>query len=203
MKQIADWALGMAAARGASHAEARIVNERGRSLGTRNGRVAVASEGESLGLGIRVLANGGWGFAATQELTQAGVERCAALAVEIAKASARVQRQPVQLLPEPAAVAEWSSPCKIDPFAVSIEENFELLRKIDATLTAVPGVTLAPLEPEIAVASTRLPFEMHADPADRILVATARHLGAALVTADKALLELASLEHFVAMDAAV
>jgi PIN domain nuclease of toxin-antitoxin system len=68
---------------------------------------------------------------------------------------------------------------------------------------SVPGVTLAPLEPEIAVASTRLPFEMHADPADRILVATARHLGAALVTADKALLELASLEHFVAMDAAV
>ncbi|MGD0903305.1 MAG: type II toxin-antitoxin system VapC family toxin [Terracidiphilus sp.] len=66
----------------------------------------------------------------------------------------------------------------------------------------IPGLTLAPLEPEIAVASTRLPFEMHPDPADRILVATARHLGATLVTADKALLELARNGHFKALDAA-
>jgi PIN domain nuclease of toxin-antitoxin system len=68
---------------------------------------------------------------------------------------------------------------------------------------AKPGVRLVPLEPEIAVASTRLPFEMHGDPADRILVATARHLGATLVTADAALLESAKQGHFVAMDARV
>lgn len=64
-----------------------------------------------------------------------------------------------------------------------------------------PGVALVPLEPEIAVASTRLPFEMHADPADRIIVATARHLGATLVTADRALLELAKKGNFRGMDA--
>jgi PIN domain nuclease of toxin-antitoxin system len=63
------------------------------------------------------------------------------------------------------------------------------------------GVTLVPLEPEIAVASTCLPWEMHADPADRILVATARHLGATLVTADRALLEFARAGHFKGMDA--
>jgi PIN domain nuclease of toxin-antitoxin system len=67
---------------------------------------------------------------------------------------------------------------------------------------ALPGMRLIPLEPEIAVASTRLPWEMHADPADRILVATARHLGATLVTADKALLEFAKQGHFLGMDAA-
>ena len=61
--------------------------------------------------------------------------------------------------------------------------------------------TIAPLELEIAVASTRLPFEMHADPADRILVATARHLGATLVTADRALLDLAASGGFRAIDA--
>ncbi len=143
MKQIGDCALAMALACGANHAEARIVHERGRALGTRNGRVAVAAEGESLGLGVRVLCNGGWGFAATQELTLEGVERCASLAVEIAKASALVQQQPVRLVPEPAAVAEWSSPCRIDPFTVSIEQNLELLRKLDTKLTAVKGVTLA------------------------------------------------------------
>ena len=68
---------------------------------------------------------------------------------------------------------------------------------------AIPGVTLVGLEPEIAVASTRLPFEMHADPADRILVATARHLGATLVTADEALLEFSEKGHFRALDARV
>ena len=66
---------------------------------------------------------------------------------------------------------------------------------------ALPGMKLAALEPEITVESTRLPWEMHADPADRILVATARHLGATLVTADEALLEMARQGHFVGMDA--
>ncbi len=65
---------------------------------------------------------------------------------------------------------------------------------------ASTGMELAPLEPEIAVDSTRLPFEMHADPADRILVATARHLGATLVTADRELLDLAASGYFRAID---
>jgi len=76
----------------------------------------------------------------------------------------------------------------------------DVMRWVSEAL-AKPGVRLAPLEPEIAVESTRLPWEMHADPADRILVATARHLGATLVTADRALLELARNGHFRAMDA--
>ena len=66
---------------------------------------------------------------------------------------------------------------------------------------ALPGLSLVQLLPEIAVTSTRLPFEMHPDPADRILVATARRLGATLVTADRALLDLAGSGRFKAMDA--
>ena len=68
---------------------------------------------------------------------------------------------------------------------------------------ALPGFRLTPLSAEIAVASTRLPWEMHPDPADRILVATARHLGATLVTADEALLGMAKNGHFKALDATV
>ncbi len=83
-----------------------------------------------------------------------------------------------------------------------IELHRDVLDWVRDALTR-PGVRLAPLEPEIAVASTRFPFEMHPDPADRILVATARHLGATLVTADKALLDLAKKGNFKAMDAAV
>jgi len=51
-----------------------------------------------------------------------------------------------------------------------------------------PGVDLLPLTPEIAVASTRLPAEFHRDPADQIIVATARTLGCPLVTMDNRIL---------------
>jgi PIN domain nuclease of toxin-antitoxin system len=68
---------------------------------------------------------------------------------------------------------------------------------------SLPGVHLTPLSAEIAVASARLPWEMHADPADRILVATARNQGATLMTADRALLGMAGNGHFAALDAMV
>jgi PIN domain nuclease of toxin-antitoxin system len=58
-----------------------------------------------------------------------------------------------------------------------------------------PGLSLVPLTPEIAVESTRLPGNMHADPADRILVATARNLGARLMTRDQALLDYGRAHH--------
>jgi PIN domain nuclease of toxin-antitoxin system len=58
-----------------------------------------------------------------------------------------------------------------------------------------PGLSLVPLTPEIAVESTRLPGNIHADPADRILVATARNLGARLLTRDQALLDYGRQRH--------
>ena len=67
----------------------------------------------------------------------------------------------------------------------------------------LPGLRLAGLSAEVSVASTRFPWEMHADPADRILAATARHLGAVLVTADEKLLEYSDRKHFYALDARV
>ena len=66
---------------------------------------------------------------------------------------------------------------------------------------ALPGIRLAPLEPEIAVAATRLPGELHGDPADRMLAATARHLGAVLITADERLLGYAAAGHLAAVAA--
>ncbi len=143
MQEICKWAVEAAVAAGASYAEGRLVDERQRALGTHNGRVGTAEDYESRGIGIRVLAQGAWGFAATQELTREAVQRCARQAVSMARASATVREQEVRLVSEPAAVAEWSSPCRIDPFSVPIEQSLELLRKIDEALRAVEGVTLA------------------------------------------------------------
>ncbi|HZP23820.1 MAG TPA: TldD/PmbA family protein [Terriglobales bacterium] len=143
MKQIAGWALETARLRGATLAEARIVDERHRALATKNGRIGNASDAESMGIGIRVIADGAFGFAATDNLSRAGVEACAAHAVEIAKASATVKAQELRMAPEPAHQAEWSSPCKIDPFSIPIEQNLELLFAIDQELRKNKGVTLA------------------------------------------------------------
>jgi TldD protein len=143
MKQIADWALNTATQRGASYADARIVDDRQRALATKNGKVGQAASGESLGIGVRVLVDEAWGFAASDSLDREAVDRAAAQAVEIARASARVKEQPVRLAPEPAVQVEWASPCKIDPFTTSLEQNLDLLLKIDAELLAVPGITLA------------------------------------------------------------
>ena len=68
MKEIASWALNVASLRGASYADVRIVDERARSLATKNGKVGSAADGESLGTGVRVIADGAWGFASTDDL---------------------------------------------------------------------------------------------------------------------------------------
>ena len=67
---------------------------------------------------------------------------------------------------------------------------------------ALPGVRLAPLLPAVAVDSARLPGPIHGDPADRIIIATARHAGAALLTADKAILAYHGAGYVQATDAA-
>jgi len=143
MKDVANWALNIAAMRGASYADARIVGQRSRALTTKNGKVGSAFDAESFGMSVRVIADGAWGFAASSDLTRGAVEATAARAVEIARASARVKQQDVRLAPEKAVTAEWSTPYKIDPFTVSVEQNIALLLKIDSELLSVAGVTLA------------------------------------------------------------
>ena len=143
MRQIADWALNVCQTRGVQHADLRVVDDRQRGLATKNGKVGNASDSETLGVGIRVLADGAWGFAATEDLTRSGVETAAVRAVDIARSSARVKQHDVRLVPEKAYRDDWTSPCQVDPFTVSVEQHLDLLLKIDAELRRVPGVTLA------------------------------------------------------------
>ena len=142
MKAIAQLALDTAVSRDATYADARAVATRNRSLTTKNGRVGHASESDSIGVGIRVIADGAWGFAATGNLGSAAIEAAAARAVEIAKASARVKRENVRLAAERPAVAEWTTPIQIDPFTTSVAQNLDLLLKADAEMRTVAGVTL-------------------------------------------------------------
>ncbi len=70
-----------------------------------------------------------------------------------------------------------------------------------AEATRRARLRILPLSPEIAVASTRLPGDLHGDPSDRIIAATARHEGAILVTRDRALLGYAARGYLRAIEA--
>src|ERR1700722_10875579 len=99
MKHIANWALNTSAGRGASYADTRVVAQRSRALSTKNGKVGSATDAESVGMSVRVIADGAWGFAASSELGRGAVEATAARAVEIARASARVKKEDIRLAP--------------------------------------------------------------------------------------------------------
>jgi TldD protein len=143
MRDLALNALEAAHRPGVSYADVRVVETRDRQVSTKNGKPGHLSASYSLGLGIRVLAQGCWGFAATDDLTAGGIGSAARLAVEIARSSAAAKKRDVVLAPEDAHTAEWTSPCRIDPFAVPVEENLAVLLAIDAELRHNPAITLA------------------------------------------------------------
>src|SRR5256884_3921638 len=91
MKHIADWALNVANLRGASYADARLADDRSRGLATKNGKIGHAADSESLGIGVRVIADGAWGYAASDDLSRSAVEATAALAGGVARAFSRVE----------------------------------------------------------------------------------------------------------------
>src|SRR5216684_6258317 len=110
MKTIAQNALDAAVRRGVDYADVRVVEEQDRNVSTKNGKAGDVSSSTSLGLGVRVLDKGCWGFAATDDLTPEGLETAAALAVEIARASAVAKKRDVLLAPEDRHIADWVSP---------------------------------------------------------------------------------------------
>jgi TldD protein len=143
MKQLCSLALDTAQSRGASYADVRIIETRRESIETKNEGVASMRRTEDLGFGVRVIANGSWGFAASREVTREAVEQTAAQAVAIAQASARVKHEAVRLTPEPACEDAWKTPVKRDPFEVPPQEKIGLLLRINAELMRVKGVKVA------------------------------------------------------------
>jgi len=143
MKETAVNALDAAVGRGVSYADVRLIETEDRQVSTKNGKIGHVSSSVSRGVGIRVLDRGSWGFAATDDLSTEGIQAAAALAVEIARASTLAKKKDVALAPEQKYVAEWTSPVRIDPFLISVDQNLNLLFAIDEELRRIPGITLA------------------------------------------------------------
>jgi TldD protein len=140
LKALANLALDTARLRGAGYADVRIVRRRTQQITVRNGVVYSLTDAETHGFGMRVVAHGAWGFAASARLTREEAERVAAEAIEIARASATVGQEPVDLGPPVVHVDTYHSPFEIDPFGVPPEEKIDLLLAADAAMRSAQGV---------------------------------------------------------------
>src|SRR2546423_12520009 len=143
MKDLALRALDAVTRPGVTYADVRAIESRERDISTKNGKAGHVGSSESFGVGIRVLAFGCWGFAATDDLTGEGVESAATLALEIARAGTAARRGGVTLAPEEKHEATWVSPLRIDPFSIPVDRNLAVLLAVDEELRRNPGVNLA------------------------------------------------------------
>ncbi|HUP18504.1 MAG TPA: TldD/PmbA family protein [Gemmatimonadota bacterium] len=136
--ELAAVALGAARTAGASYADVRISRHRNQSISTRERRVQSMTNAETYGFGVRVLAGGVWGFAASRVVTEDEVARVAREAVAQAQRNARIPHTPVDLAPvEAFEGAAWTTPHEVDPFEVPIDQKVEFLLAInDAALGA-------------------------------------------------------------------
>jgi TldD protein len=140
MRDLTERALSTATVQGATYADVRIVEQVDESITVKSGRVEGVAAGESEGFGIRVLVDGAWGFASSNRLEATEVDRVAAQAVRIAKASATALRHRVQLDDRPPAHGTYTTPVGEDPFKVSLEAKIGDLLAADQLASSVKGI---------------------------------------------------------------
>jgi len=131
-KQLADIALNAATAKGASYADVRIGRYLNQFVVTREKRVQNVSNTESFGVGIRVIANGCWGFAASYKVTKEDIAQTAERAVAVAKANAKIKANTVQLVPQKGyGEVSWKTPIEKSAFEVPVKEKVDLLLAVN------------------------------------------------------------------------
>jgi TldD protein len=135
-KRMADVALNAARSKGATYTDVRIGRYLNQFIVTRDKNIENTVNTESYGMGVRVIANGSWGFAATDKLDDDGIAQAAALAVQIAKENSRLLTEPVQLAPQKGyGEVSWKAPIQKNAFEVPIKEKADLLLAVnDAAL---------------------------------------------------------------------
>ncbi|MEV6152099.1 TldD/PmbA family protein [Nonomuraea sp. NPDC052129] len=135
MRQLADAALQRARDLGAEHADFRLERVRAESLSLYDARLEGAMDADDLGYAVRVVKGGTWGFAAGIHLTPEAAAKVAEQAIRVAEVSAPINREPIELAPEPVhSEVVWVSAYDVDPFEVPSAEKVALLADWSAGL---------------------------------------------------------------------
>jgi TldD protein len=142
VKTLMSRALDLANLRSAQYADIRVVHNRTESIIFKNGVVETLDHSETNGFGVRVLAQGAWGFASSRELSPAEVDRVTEEALKIARASALVNGEKIDLGPAITSQGQYRTPLKVDPFSVPIEEKLNVLAETDAAVSRVNGINV-------------------------------------------------------------
>ncbi|MCW2779126.1 MAG: peptidase modulator of gyrase [Frankiales bacterium] len=141
LREAAAAALQAAADAGASRADVRVERLRGQDLALRNGRLERLQDGTTVGLAVRVVHDGTWGFAAGPDVTVEEAVRLARQAVEVARASRPLNAEPIELADEPVYDdVTWVSDYDVDPFAVPTQDKVALFADWSARLLASEDV---------------------------------------------------------------
>ncbi len=136
-KELADVALNTAKSKGATYADVRIGRYLNQFVTTREKRVQGIANTESFGVGIRVIANGCWGFAASNNVTKENIAKVAEKAVAVAKANSKVQANTVELAPQKGyGEVSWKTPIQKSAFEVPVKEKVDLLMSVNAAAMA-------------------------------------------------------------------
>ncbi|NRQ30435.1 TldD/PmbA family protein [Nonomuraea sp. NN258] len=135
LRRLADAALQRARDLGAEHADFRLERVRAETLSLYDARLEGAMDADDLGYAVRVVKGGTWGFAAGIVLTPEAAAEVAEQAVRVAEVSAPINREPIELAPEPVhGEAVWVSAYDVDPFEVPQAEKVSLLAEWSAGL---------------------------------------------------------------------
>jgi TldD protein len=128
---------------GADYIDARVVQDDTESLTVRNQEMEGIDRSVSRGIGVRVLVDGYWGFAATARTTEQEIVQTVHQAMAVARAASRLPRDPVSLTPLEPVRGRWESPMHEDPFGVPLEEKVSLLMEATRRMRSVRGLTFA------------------------------------------------------------
>ncbi|HEV3154975.1 MAG TPA: TldD/PmbA family protein [Candidatus Baltobacteraceae bacterium] len=139
---LAGRALDTATKRGAEYADIRFEIARSERIEARNGVVATLSDSTSRGYGIRALLDGAWGFAASSDLSDPGIDRTAARAVEIARAGASIARRRIGDMPGRAYVDTFKTAMERDPHDIPLGERVQLLLEAEKALHVGTQITV-------------------------------------------------------------
>ena len=135
-KSLADAALAAAKDAGATYCDVRVGRYLRQFVITREQNVQNVVNTESTGVGVRVIANGAWGFAATSDLSTTAVAKAARQATDIAKANAKSRTQPVQFAPtKGVGEVSWKTPIRKNSMEVPLKEKVDLLMDVNAAAT--------------------------------------------------------------------
>ena len=120
-------ALSAAKRGGATYADVRIVRRRTEHIRSREDHVISVGAAETYGIGVRVIVDGAWGFAAAARVDGPSAQAAAENAVAIARAARPALKRPVVLAPTPVVKGSWRNPIQIDPFAVPLADKAQYL----------------------------------------------------------------------------